>query len=111
MKDMNRKDIDILLKLSLTLSEKPNEQLNQELKEKVRSQNLQEDSRSIWWLPMVMSIFMTIVLSTITFLYIPYGMLQIGIIMIGLLTMVFSIALTVVGIKYFELKKGAVIYL
>lgn len=111
MKDIDNKDIDVLLKISLGSSDKVDEKLNQELKAKIRSQDLKDKSISIWWLPMLMSIFMTIVSSTIAFLYIPYGVLQKGIMGFGLLTMTFSIILTAIGVRYFELKKGAVIYL
>lgn len=111
MKDIDRKDIDILLKMSLTSSDKPSEQLNQELKANIRLQNSKGKSISIWWIPMCISIFITIISSIIAFLYIPYGILQMGVMVVGLLTMTFSIALTTVGVKYFELKKGAVICL
>lgn len=111
MKDIDKEDIDILLKISLSTTDKVDEKLNQELKAKLRSQDSKEKSLSIWWLPMLISIFMTIILSIIAFLYIPYGVLQIGIMIIGLLSIICSVVLTVIGVRYFDLKKGAVIYL
>lgn len=111
MKDLNKDHIDHLLKISLSSSDKVDEKLNQELKIKLGSQDFQEKSLSIWWLPMVISIFMTIVASTIAFLYIPYGILKIGLVLFSLLTMIFSIILTAIGVRYYELKKGAVICL
>lgn len=105
------KNIDELLKVSLSSSDKPSEELNQELKVKIGSRNLKEKSISIWWLPMLTSIFITIIITVIAFVYIPYGILQIGIAVVSLLTMTFSIALTIIGTKCFELKKGAVISL
>lgn len=111
MKNTDRDSIDTLLKISLSSSDKPDEQLNRELKAKIKSQVLKKKSISIWWLPMVISIFMTIVLSTIAFLFIPYTILQIMVMVLGLLTTTFSITLTVIGVRRFELKKGAVICL
>ncbi|MBU5427302.1 hypothetical protein KQI41_12985 [Tissierella pigra] len=111
MKDIDRDEIDMLLKISLSPSVKVDERLNQELKKKLKTQSSKEKSLSIWWLPMVISIFMTMVASTIAFIFIPYGILQLGVLMFLLLTMIFSIVLTAIGVKYFELKKGAVICL
>ncbi|CAK7065202.1 hypothetical protein CIW83_19940 [Tissierella sp. P1] len=111
MKDIDKGSIDFLLEKSLASYDKVDEKLNQELKKKLRYGNSKEKTISIWWLPMVISIFTTIAVSTIAFIYIPYGTLQIMIMVFGLLTMIFSIVLTAIGVKYFELKKGAMICL
>lgn len=50
-----------------------------------------EKSLSIWWFPMFISIFMAVILSTIAFLYITYEILQIGMVIIGLLSIVCSV--------------------
>lgn len=105
------KNIDELLKVSLSSADKPSEELNRKLKAELRSQDLKGKSISIWWLPLLVSIYMTMFIIIIAFTYIPYGILQVGLVLVSLLTMILSMTLTFVGTKCFELRKGAVINL
>lgn len=105
------KNIDELLKVSLSSADKPSEELNRKLKAELRSEDLKGKSISIWWLPLLVSIFMTMITIIIAFAYIPYGIVKMGVVLVSLLTMILSMTLTFVGTKCFELKKGAVISL
>lgn len=108
---MNNKDLEKLLNISLSKEIEVDDKVNEELMRKVRQKSEEGRSLSIWWLPMILSMIMALISLTIAIIYIPHGLLQIGIIVLSLQGIVFSIILTVIGVKYFNLREEAIICL
>jgi hypothetical protein len=104
----NKGSIDDLLKISLSSSEKPCESLNWQLHADIKKA-LKRKEISIWWIPMVISIFISVFFSAMAYLIVSNIYIQITICTISLLATIFNIVLTAIGVRYFELKKGAVI--
>lgn len=105
MKD--HKDIDDLLKKSLSTNETPSIGLNVDLKLKIENQIEEDKGISIWWIPMIISSFM----GAITYIRIKSftspGVIQNLLIGICIVTVIFNIIMTIIGVRYFELRKGA----
>ena len=97
---MKEKNVDKLLKETLSIEDLPSDELNNKVKFLI-NQNKKEKELSIWWMPACVSILISFMLSFFTFVFL--ALLFIIIIILA------NIILTFVGVKYFDLKKGAVI--
>lgn len=105
MKDYD--NLDDLLKKSLSSKETPSIGVNVDLKIKINNQIEENKGISIWWLPMVISIVMTGMGYTFINIFVPSGVIQNLLILFIVVSLIFSIAMTAIGVKYFELRKGA----
>lgn len=105
MKDY--KDIDDLLKQSLSSKEAPSIGLNVELKLKMKEQIEENKGISIWWLPMVISACMSAMSYILIKVFINPGAIQTLLISLCVVTVIFNTVMTIIGTKYFELRKGA----
>ncbi|WP_343002619.1 MULTISPECIES: hypothetical protein [Intestinibacter] len=105
MKDY--KDIDDVLKQSLSSKESPSIGLNVELRIKMENQIEENKGISIWWLPMTISTCISAMAYILVKLFIDYGYMQNILIGLCIITAIFNIIMTIIGTKYFELKKGA----
>lgn len=105
MKDYD--NLDDLLKKSLSSKENPSIGVNVDLKIKINNQIEESKGISIWWLPMVISTIMTGMGYTFLKVFLLPGVIQNVLILLSILSLIFSIVMTVVGMKYFELRKGA----
>lgn len=105
MKDY--KDIDDLLKKSLSSQDTPSKGLDVELKIKMENQVNENKGISIWWLPMMISTSM----GSIGYIFIKSllspGWIQNMLVAFCVATVIFNLIMTTVGVRYFELKKGA----
>ena len=77
------------------------------MKIKINNQIEENKGISIWWLPMVISIVMTGMGYTFINMFVPPGVIQNMLILFSIISLIFSIAMTAIGVKYFELRKGA----
>ncbi|GAA0123594.1 hypothetical protein UT300018_29120 [Clostridium faecium] len=105
---MNNNDLDKLLKKSLSVNVKPDEKLNDRLKYKLLEQS-QKKETSLWWLPMVLSIIFMVMSNLIVDIFVPSKLLKILVFIFGISTITSCTVLTIVGVKKYNLKKGAVI--
>lgn len=105
MKD--HKDIDDLLKKSLSLDAVPSIGLNVELKIKMENQIEENKGISIWWLPMTISTCMSAMAYILVKSFMNAGYMQSLLIVLCIVTSIFNIIITIVGTKYFELRRGA----
>lgn len=105
MKDYD--NLDDLLKKSLSSKETPSIGVNVDLKIKIDNQIEENKGISIWWLPMIISTFMTGIGYVFIKAFMPPGIIQNLLILFSVVSAVFSIVMTFVGVKYFELRKGA----
>lgn len=105
---MNNNELDKLLKKSLSVNIKPDKELNDRLKCQLLEQS-QKKETSLWWLPMALSIIFIIMSNIIVNIFIPSKLLQILVFIFGILTITSCTVLTIVGVKKYNLKKGAVI--
>lgn len=105
MKDY--KDIDDLLKQSLSSKEAPSIGLNVELRIKMENQIEENKGISIWWLPMVMSTCTSVMAYVFLKAFINPGLMQNLLIVLCVITAIFNIVMTIIGARYFELRKGA----
>lgn len=105
---MNNKDLDILIRESLSNNLKPDVQLNEKLKYQIR-QRAGEKERSLWWLPMLVSVIFMAICTDLVAYFVPVFLFKLIIYVFAVLTTGSSIILTVIGVKKYDLKKGAVI--
>ena len=105
MKDY--KDIDDLLKQSLSVNEAPSIGLNVELKIKMENQIEENKGISIWWLPMTISTCMSAMAYILFKSFMNAGYMQNLLIILCGITAIFNIIMTIIGTKYFELRRGA----
>lgn len=105
MKDY--KNIDDLLKKSLSSQELPSKGLDVELKIKVENQVSESNGLSIWWLPMMISTAMGSVGYVFIKSFISPGWIQSMLVVFYVASAIFNLIMTTIGVKYFELKKGA----
>lgn len=105
MKDYD--NLDYLLKKSLSSKETPSIGVNVDLKIKISNQIEENKGISIWWLPVVISIIMTGMGYIFIKAFVPPGVIQNILILFGIVSVAFSIVMTSIGVKYFELRKGA----
>lgn len=96
-----------LLKQSLQSAEFPSEALNTELKFKMIRQVKQTKSISLWWSPMVISTCFAIVGYLLIKVVIHPGILQNMLIAWCMTAAIFNFIITLVGVKYFDLRNGA----
>lgn len=109
MKDT--KNVDSLLRATLSSKESPDELLNIKLKSSLRRQADKIKTISLWWLPMAASIIIslgTVILVNMFVLNYTVGLL-INTLILG--NTIFNILITLIGVKFFNLKKGAEIKL
>lgn len=104
-----------LLKISLSQQDKPSEELNKKLKIELLNKSIENNlekrkSISIWWIPGLVSCFTSVVFSLITYLFIPNFIIQMLVMSMSLLTIALSISITIIGLRFFKLREGAVIY-
>lgn len=105
MKDY--KNIDDLLKQSLSSNEEPSIGLNVELKIKIENRIEENKGISIWWLPMIISTCMSAMSYILIKSFMNPGTMQNLLIILCMVTAIFNISMTIIGIRYFELRKGA----
>lgn len=105
MKDY--KNIDDLLKQSLSLKEAPSIGLNVELRIKMEKQIEENKGISIWWLPMTISTCISAMSYVLLKVFVNPGIVQNLLILLCIVTAIFNIVMTIIGIRYFELIKGA----
>lgn len=105
MKDY--KNIDDLLKKSLSSQELPSKGLDVELKIKVENQVSESNGLSIWWLPMMISTAMGSVGYVFIKSFVSPGWIQSMLVVFCVASVIFNLIMTTIGVKYFELKKGA----
>lgn len=105
MKDY--KDIDDLLKQSLLSEENPSIGLNVELKIKMENQIEENKGISMWWLPMSISTCMNAMAYILLKTYLSPGIMQSLLVLLCAITSIFNIIMTIIGTRYFELRKGA----
>lgn len=105
---MNDKDLDKLLRESLSNNLKLDAQLNEKLKYEMK-QRLDEKERSLWWLPMLVSVISMFICTAVVVYFVPVFLFKLIIDAFVVLTTASSIILTIVGVKKCDLKKGAVV--
>lgn len=106
-KNMDNKDIDNLLKHSLSVNETPSVGLNVELRIKMENKIEENKGISIWWLPMIISTCMSAMAYILLKSFMNDGYMQSLLILLSIVTSIFNIIITIVGTKYFELRRGA----
>lgn len=111
MKKMNNGELDLLLKKALASEEQPDPELNQALKRKIASVRTEGKTVSLWWLPMLASFLLAGMLSFIGYLFIATTVLQALVFLSSVMLVIFSVVFTILGIRFFDLKKGALIVL
>lgn len=105
---MKEKDVDKLLKETLSIEDLPSDELNNKVKFLI-NQNKKEKELSIWWMPAFVSILISFMLSFFTFVFLPSSLIKLLALLFIIIIILANIILTFVGVKYFDLKKGAVI--
>lgn len=100
-------NLDDLLKQALSVTEVPSAKLNAELKYKMINEIEEKRSISIWWLPMMISIYMSGMGYILIKIFVFPGVIQDLLILWGMIAAVFNFIITVAGIRYFDLRKGA----
>lgn len=105
---MKEKDVDKLLKETLSIEDLPSDELNNKVKFLI-NQNKKEKELSIWWMPACVSIFISFMLSFLTFVFLSSSLIKLLALLFIIIIILANIILTFVGVKYFDLKKGAVI--
>lgn len=109
MKDME--NMDSLLKATLAPNENVDELLNIKLKAAIRKKAEYKHCFSIWWVPMVASFIISLGAMVLVNLYVINPI--IGFIINGFIitNTIINIIITFIGVKFFNLKKGAEIKL
>ncbi|CEK37383.1 hypothetical protein [Paraclostridium sordellii] len=105
---MKEKDVDKLLKETLSIEDLPSDELNNKVKFLI-NQNKKEKELSIWWMPACVSILTSFMLSFFTFVFLSSSLIKLLALLFIIIIILANIILTFVGVKYFDLKKGAVI--
>ncbi|WP_270504761.1 hypothetical protein [Paraclostridium sordellii] len=105
---MKEKDVDKLLKETLSIEDLPSDELNNKVKFLI-NQNKKEKELSIWWMPAFVSILISFMLSCFTFIFLSSSLIKLLVLLFIIIIILANIILTFVGVKYFDLKKGAVI--
>lgn len=105
---MKEKDVDKLLKETLSIEDLPSDELNNKIKFLI-NQNKKEKELSIWWMPACVSILISFMLSFFTFVFLSSSLIKLLALLFIIIIILANIILTFVGVKYFDLKKGAVI--
>lgn len=109
MENGNKNSIDKLLEATLSKGEKPSLVLNNNVKRELRKREGENKELSMWWLPSIGAVAISLIVSIVSYLFIATILIKAIIIFISLLTSMAVIMLTVIGLKYFELKEGAVL--
>jgi hypothetical protein len=107
MKDY--KELDSLLKTSLSCEEKPSQYLNEKLKINLKENVSAKKEISIWWMPMIMSIISGLMIFIGIRLFIDAYFIKIILQCLCFVVVILNILITFIGVKYFDLRKGAVI--
>lgn len=110
MKELDHQT-DVLLKTCLQSDAEPDSVLNEGLKRKLFAQSARQRSVSLWWLPMLLSVLTSGMVSTLSFLLISSPTIQAAVLLFSCLTGLTSVLLTFIGIKSYGLKKGALVAL
>lgn len=105
MKDYE--NLDDLLRQALSSEEVPSAKLNAQLKYKMINEIEDRKSLSIWWLPMMIAFSMTGMGYILIKLFVFPGFIQNLLIMWCVIAAMFNLIMTVAGIRYFDLRKGA----
>lgn len=101
------KNIDDLLETSLLCDKLPSEDLNESLKFKIENKAKENKGISIWWLPMVVSIAIGMFTFIGVRMFVSRLLIQNILLTLCFIGVFFNIIMTLIGLKYFELKKGA----
>lgn len=109
MENGNKKNIDKLLKITLSNQEKASLILNNNIKREIRKRDVKKKELSVWWLPLICAICISIIISIGSYLFIDTLIIKAGIMLITVLTSISVIIITIIGLKYFELREGAVL--
>ncbi|MEG2786987.1 MAG: hypothetical protein RR942_04115 [Romboutsia sp.] len=106
---MKEKDIDNLLREALSVKDLPSDKLNNKVKFLINQSEKEKKELSIWWIPVCVSIVISFILSFFTIAFLSSTLIKfVSLIFIAIIILA-NIILTFVGVKYFDLKKGAVI--
>lgn len=109
MKDMQ--NMDSLLKAALAPNENADELLNIKLKAAIRKKAENKHCLSIWWVPMVASFIISLGAIVLVNLYVINPIIGFIINSFIITNTVINIIITFIGVKFFNLKKGAEIKL
>lgn len=107
---MNDDRFESVLFESLKSNIEPSEKLNDKLKREIR---LHADKKTVnlWFLPLLMAIIYDICISLFVIVFIPNIILKTTIIVAISFSLLCIICLTILGLNFFELKKGSVLEL
>jgi hypothetical protein len=106
---MKEKNIDNLLRATLSVKDVPSDELNNKVKFLINQSEKEKKELSIWWIPLCVSIFISFILSFFTIVFLSSALIKFLSLLFITIIILASIVLTFVGVKYFDLKKGAVI--
>jgi uncharacterized protein YacL len=106
---MKEKNIDNLLRATLSVKAVPSDELNNKVKFLIRQSEKEKRELSIWWIPFCASIIISFILSFFTIVFLSSSLIRFVSLLFITIAIVANIILTFVGVKYFDLKKGAVI--
>lgn len=109
MKDM--KNVDSLLKATLSSCKEPDEVLNLKLKSALRRKADSKKTISLWWVPMTASIILSFITMILVKMFVFIDTISSFINLLILSNLIFNIMITFIGVKFFNLKKGAEIKL
>lgn len=109
MLDGNNKDLDKLITRSLDIKSTPTITLNEELKRKIRNGYKEKRQISIWWLPTFISITISIITCIYLYLFMENQSIKNLLIMLNIFNLITNVLATFIGLKYLDLKKGAII--
>lgn len=109
MKDME--NMDSLLKATLEPNETVDDLLNIKLKAAIRKKAANKPHLSIWWIPMVASLIISLGAIILVNLYVINPIIGFIINSFIITNTITNIIITFIGIKFFNLKKGAEIKL
>lgn len=101
------KNMDSLLKTTLSCNESPDEFLNIKLKSTLRRNADKPKTISLWWIPMTASIIISLILVILINMLIFNYKISTLINIIIIINMIFNVIITLIGLKFFDLKKGA----
>ncbi|GAA0715781.1 hypothetical protein GCM10008904_32990 [Paraclostridium ghonii] len=102
-------ELDKLLKSSLLCEKEPSQYLNENLKTNLRESILKEKEISIWWIPMAISFITGLMFFIGIKLFIDAYLIKIVLQYTSCIFVILNLILTFIGLKYFDLRKGAVI--
>jgi len=103
--------MDSLLKATLASKEEPDKLLNIKLKSALRRDAVKPKTISLWWIPMVASLIISLGAITLVNIFISNFAIGLLINILILCNAIFNILVTLIGVKFFDLKKGAEIKL